>query len=106
METKIQHSKNIEIATRKEVNLKKWLNVIGLFIFGGLVLTTVTNPLPSSENMEFLLFIFGSAIIYYFLVNIYFISPVWRKVIYATLILLCAFSLFMAFYLATHSTPH
>lgn len=107
METNIQTSHNVEIVTNKEVSLRKLLNIIGIFIFGGLALTNVTNPLPSNElTKEFLLFIVGSAIIYYFLVSIYFIGGFWRKVFYAILILLSGCSLFMVFYLVTNSIPH
>ncbi|WP_264740502.1 hypothetical protein [Cytobacillus firmus] len=89
------------------VSLKKLLYVISLFIFGGLALTNVTTPLTSKESTkEFLLFIFGSALIYYFLVSVYFVGGFWRKVFYAMLLLLCVFSIFMVFYLITHSIPH
>ncbi|URM32641.1 hypothetical protein LLY41_20265 [Cytobacillus firmus] len=92
---------------KKEVSLKNLLYGIGLFIFGGMALTNVTTPLPSKEETkEFLLFIFGCALIYYFLVSIYYIGEFWRKVFYASLILLCGLSLFMAIYLAMHSIPH
>ncbi|TYR80914.1 YfhO family protein [Priestia megaterium] len=95
------------MVTKKEVSLKKLLNIIGIFIFCGLALTNVTNPLPSNElTKEFLLFIGGCAIIYYILVSIYFIGELWRKVFYSSLILLSCFSLFMVFYLATNSIPH
>lgn len=92
---------------KREVSLKNLLYGIGLFIFGGMALTNVTTPLPSKEETkEFLLFIFGSALIYYFLVSIYYIGGLWRKVFYAILILLFLFSIFMVFYLITHSIPH
>ncbi|MBN8203603.1 hypothetical protein [Bacillus sp. NTK034] len=91
----------------REVSMKSLLYGIGLFIFGGMVLTNVTTPLPSKESTkEFLLFIFGGALIYYFLVSVYFIGGLWRKVFYAMLFLLCGFSILMVFYLITHSIPH
>ncbi|WP_243291295.1 hypothetical protein [Bacillus sp. FJAT-47783] len=122
METNLQTSQHVEIVTNKEVSLRKVLNVIGIFIFVGLALTTVTIPISLNEKMEwyinedkkmgftelkeFFLFISGSAFIYYFLVNIYFIGRSWRKVVFIILILLTGFSLFMVFYLLNHSTPH
>lgn len=107
METNVQTSQNVEIVTKKEVSMRKLLNIIGIFIFAGLALTNVTTPLPSSEDTkEFLLFIVGSAIIYYFLVNIYFIGQIGRKIVFTILILLGCFSIFMAFYLGTNSVPH
>ncbi|MGG4488099.1 hypothetical protein [Metabacillus idriensis] len=106
MRTKMQRYRNIEIVTKKEMSLSKLLNVMGIFIFGGSALTSVTNPIPSNEYKGFLLFILGSAIIYYFLVNIYFQGGFWRKVFYLSLILLAGFSIFMIVYLAAHSTAH
>ncbi|ECL9256516.1 hypothetical protein FT376_09145 [Campylobacter jejuni] len=94
------------MVTKKEVSLRRLLNVIGIFIFGGLALSIVTNPIPSDDIKEFLLFIFGSAIIYYFLVNIYFIGHIGRKIFFTTLILLGCFSLYMIFYLSTNSIQH
>ncbi|MEH6989706.1 hypothetical protein [Cytobacillus firmus] len=91
----------------KQGILKKILYGIGLLIFGGMALTNLTTPLPSKEETkEFLLFIFGCALIYYFLVSVYFLGGLWRKVFYASLILLCGLSVFMAIYLAMHSMPH
>ncbi|MGG4491054.1 hypothetical protein [Metabacillus idriensis] len=106
METNIQSSRNVELVTKKEMRLRKLINLIGAFIFGGSVLTSITNPIPSNEYKGFLLFIFGIAIIHYFLVNIYFLGRFWRKVFYLSLIFLSGFSIFMIFYLATHATAH
>ena len=107
MRTKDQTFENVEIATKKELSTKKLLNILGVFIFGGLTLSNVTNPLPSSElTIEFLLFIGGSTVIYYFLVIIYFIGQIGRKIFFTILILLSCFSIYMAFYLTTNSLPH
>ncbi|AYA78527.1 hypothetical protein DOE78_13765 [Bacillus sp. Y1] len=87
--------------------MRRLLNMIGIFIFGGLSLTNVTNPLPSSYfTKEFLLFIGGSAITYYLMVNIYFLGQIGRKLVFTMLILLGCFSMFMIFYLSTNSIPH
>lgn len=92
---------------KREVSMKNLFYGIGLFIFGGLTLSNVTTPLPLKEETKgFLLFTFGSALIYYFLVSIYYIGGFWRKVFYTVLILLFLFSIFMVFYLITHSIPH
>lgn len=107
METNVQTAQNVEIVSKKEVSMRKVLNIIGTFIFVGLALSNVTTPLPSNEDIiEFLLFIVGSAIIYYFLVNIYFIGQIGRKTVFTILILLGCFSIFMAFYLGNNSLPH
>ena len=107
METNVLTSQNVEIVIKKEISMRKLLNIMGIFIFGGLALTNVTNPLHSSDYIkEFFLVIAGSAFIYYFLVNIYFIGEIGRKIVFTILILLGCFSIFMAFYLATNSIPH
>lgn len=85
-------------------DLKKVLNVVGFFIFGGFALTSITNPMPADDLKEFLLFIAGSALIYYILVNIYYLGHTWRKVVYAIIILLGIVSLSMIYYLLNHSS--
>ncbi|MGS2778252.1 hypothetical protein ACVBAX_12840 [Robertmurraya sp. GLU-23] len=71
---------NHEITTENEVSMRKLLNVIGIFIFGGLVLTNFTTPLPSYESTkEYLVFIAGITFIYYLLVNIYFKGGLGKK---------------------------
>jgi hypothetical protein len=106
LETNVQTSQNVEIVTKKEVSSRKFLNVLGIFLFGGFALTSITTPIPSYEIKSFFLFIFGSAIIYYLLVNIYSIGQIGRKIVFTVLILLGCFSIYMAFYLATNSIPH
>lgn len=88
----------------RDADLKKVMNIIGLFIFGGLVLTSITNPMPVGYLKEYLLFIAGSAFIYYVLLNIYFIGGLARKLFYASLIVLGMGSLFMVLYLVSHSS--
>ncbi|MFP3845921.1 hypothetical protein [Priestia filamentosa] len=105
METKLQTNPSVEIKSKKESSLRKLLNIIGLLIFGGLGLTIITNP-PHSTNeiKEFLLFIVGSTFIYYVLVNLYFIGELWRKVVYAFLLIMGGISIFVVFYLSTSSS--
>ncbi|MGM0878211.1 MAG: hypothetical protein ACQEWV_26750 [Bacillota bacterium] len=119
MEVNPQTSHNIEIVTKKEFSIRKVLNIYGAFTFLGLILSIFTVPISINGDMEFfrnemepkkikefLLFTFGSAFIYYFLVNIYFKGQLWRKIFFATLIILLCFSLFMIYYLLTNSVPH
>jgi hypothetical protein len=106
LKNEIQTSETLELKTQKEVSMKTLLNVVGIFIFSGLALTFFTKSYSSNEIKEFLLFIFGSAFIYYFLVNIYFLGAVGRKIFFVILILLSCFSIYMIFYLATNSTLH
>ena len=107
METNVQTTQDVKIVTKKEISMRKLLNIIGIIIFCGLALSNVTNPLPSSDDTkEFLLFIGGSASIYYLLVNIYFIGQIGRKIVFTILIFLGCFSVFMTFYLANNPIPH
>ncbi|MGM0878247.1 MAG: hypothetical protein ACQEWV_26955 [Bacillota bacterium] len=53
METNIQTSKSVEPVIKKEVSLRTVLNVLGIFIFVGLILTIVTVPVSLNEKMEF-----------------------------------------------------
>lgn len=107
MESNVQTSQNTVIVAKKEASMRRLLNIIGIFIFGGLSLTNLTNPLPSNNyTKEFLFFIGGSAITYYLIVNIYFIGQIGRKIVFITLILLGFISMFMIFYLSTNSIPH
>ena len=107
METKLQTNQNVEIKSKKEVSLRKLLNIIGFLIFGGLALTIITNPPHSiNEIKEFLLFIVGSTFIYYVLVSLYFIGKLWRKVVYAILIIIGGMNIFMIFYLSTGLITH
>ena len=104
METKMQTSQNVKIEREPEADFKKVLNIIGIFIFAGLALTSVTNHMPAKYLKEYLLFIGGSALIYYLLLNIYFIGEKWRKVFYGCLVGLGIGSLLMAIYLFIYST--
>ena len=122
METNVQTSQNIEIVTKKEITIRKVLNIYGVFAVIGLLLSIFTNPISLNENMqvyfneeimmepkkvkEFLLFIFLSSSIFFFLVNIYFIGQIGRKVVLTILFLLGCFCIFMAFYLGANSIPH
>jgi hypothetical protein len=107
LETNFQTSQKIQAVTKKEVSMRKLLNIIGIFIFAGIALTNVTNPLPSTDDTkEFLEFIGGSAFIYYILVNIYFTGQIGRKVVLTILFLLGCFSIFMAIYLTTNPVSH
>ena len=88
MEINPQTSRNIEIVTKKEITIRKVLNIYGVFTVLALILSIFTNAISINENMQinynenlimgakkikdFLLFIFGSAIVYFSLVNLYY----------------------------------
>jgi hypothetical protein len=102
----LKTSKNVEGTTKEVMSIRKLLNIIGLFIFGGIALTSVTNPIPSDKIKGFILFTVGSASIYYLLVIIYFTGRKGRMIFFTILILLGAISLCMAYYLATLLVAH
>ena len=80
METNLQTSRNIEIVTKKEITLRSVLNIYGVFTVLALILSIFTTPISINGNMqffynedlmmgekkikEFLLFIFGSALVH------------------------------------------
>ncbi|MGD6969004.1 hypothetical protein ACQCVP_21525 [Rossellomorea vietnamensis] len=107
METNVQTSQNVRVVTKQEVSMRKLLNIIGIFIFVGLALTNLTNPLPSFDyTIEFLRFIVGISTTYYILVNAFFIGEIGRRVVLTILFVLGSFSIFMAVYLATNPASH
>lgn len=115
MEVNPQKSTDIEIVTEKNIELRAVLNWLGIIIFLGCLLTILTMPfslnraLEISQNeeiimspkkiKELLLFVFGSAIVYFFLVNFYFMGRMWRKIFFVSLILFIIFSLCMVVFL-------
>jgi formate/nitrite transporter FocA (FNT family) len=110
MEVKYQTSTNFKTHIKKALGLRPLLNIVGVFIFLGLILTIVTVPYGMNENLEFtqmeklkmepkeikefLLFISGAALIYFFLANIYFIGTLGRKVFFITLIVLAIIDIY------------
>ncbi|WKA56638.1 hypothetical protein [Planococcus shixiaomingii] len=117
-----QVSQNTETVTKEEITLRTVFNVYGVFAFLGLILSIFTHPISGNENTyifydqalmmdsntmkEFLLFILASSFIYFCLVNIYFLGRLWRKAVFATLILLAIFSLVLIFYSITSPIAH
>jgi hypothetical protein len=83
-----QTSENVEIVTKKEITIRTVLNIYGVFAVLALILSIFTTPISINENMqlfynedlmmeakkikEFLFFIFGSALVYFSLVNLYY----------------------------------
>lgn len=86
MEPNTQTSQDIEIYAKKKITIKTVLNIYGYFTVFGLIISIFTTPVSINENMqfyyneefmmgekktkEFLLFIFCSAIVYLFILNI------------------------------------
>jgi hypothetical protein len=87
LEINPQTSRSTEIVTNKEISIRKVLNIYGVFTVLALILSIFTTSISINENMqflynedlimgakkikEFLLSIFGSALVYFSLVNYY-----------------------------------
>ncbi|MFD2212187.1 hypothetical protein [Metabacillus endolithicus] len=122
MQIQPQTSKHVEIVTKKKFSTRSVLNLYGLFTVFALILSIFTIPISVNEKLqlyynkeliletykikEFLQFIFGSALFFFFLVNIYAKGKTWSKVFYVTLILLFVYSLTMAINLIAKPIPH
>jgi len=88
LEINEQTSRNFEIVIKKEMTLRTLLNIYGFFAVSALILSIFTTPISINKNMqlfynedlmmeakkikEFLFFIFGSALVYFSLVNHYY----------------------------------
>jgi hypothetical protein len=88
LETNLQTNRNIKVVTKKKISIRIVLNIYGVFTVFALILSIFTNPISVNQNMqlffnenlmmeskeikEFLLFISGSAIVYFSLVNLYY----------------------------------
>jgi hypothetical protein len=122
MQIQPQTSKNIEIVTKKKFSTKRVLNIYGLFTVIALILSIFTIPISINEKFqlyynkeliletykvkEFLQFTFGSALFFFFLVNIYAKGKIWSKVFYITLILLFVYSLVKIIFLISNPIAH
>jgi hypothetical protein len=89
LETNTQTSQSIEIVTKKEITIRTVLNIYGIFTVCALLLSSWTTPISINEDMqlfynediknkleehrmEFFLFILGSSLAYFSLVNLYY----------------------------------
>ncbi|MCM3020702.1 hypothetical protein ABIC37_002783 [Priestia megaterium] len=108
-------------SVKKERTLQFTLNVIGIFMFIGVLIRWWTVPfavshdlqiyynpdfqMKPSECKEFLAFVLCAASVYFSLVNVYFLSKTGKKLVYTVLVLLAVFNLYMMLTLlavATH----
>ncbi|ART76974.1 hypothetical protein B4U37_13375 [Sutcliffiella horikoshii] len=100
---------------KKELSIKSLLNIIGLFIFLGMIIMAITNPLTIDPNIgiyqndkaimkgkklyEFAIFILISSFTYFLLVQLYFSTPKGRKVFFIVLSVLAIAAPMVAIYL-------
>jgi hypothetical protein len=109
-------------SVKKERTLQFTLNVIGIFMFIGVLIRWWTVPfavshdlriyynpdfqMKPSECKEFLAFTLCASSVYFMLINVYFLSKTGKKLVYTVLVLLAVFNLYMMLTLlavATHS---
>jgi len=98
------HTQATEANTPREVTVRTVLNIYGIFLFSGLVVSIFTHGIEDING--FLLFILISSVLYFLLLNLYFTSDLWRKVVFITMCLIALFSLFMVFYLQVNPVTH
>lgn len=108
-------------SVKKERTLQFTLNVIGIFMFIGVLIRWWTVPfavsndlqiyynpdfqMKPSECKEFVAFVLCAASVYFSLVNVYFLGKTGKKLVYTVLVLLAVFNLYMMLTLlavATH----
>ena len=108
-------------SVKKERTLQFTLNVIGIFMFIGVLIRWWTVPfaisnklgiyynpdfqMKPSECKEFLAFVLCAASVYFSLINVYFLGKTGKKLVYIVLVLLAVFNLYMMLILlavATH----
>ncbi len=116
---------NFKESTKRSVKKKRTLqftlNVIGIFMFVGVLIRWWTVPFAISNNLgiyynpdfqmkpseckEFLAFVLCAASVYFSLVNVYFLGKIGKTLVYTVLVLLAVFNLYMMLALlavATH----
>lgn len=99
------HSQNSsETHIPKEITIQKVLNIYGIFLFLGLLIATYTHGIE--DKKEPLLFILISSVLYFFMLNVFFVSDKGRKVVLGMVGAIALFSLFMVFYLQINSAAH
>ena len=81
----------------KEFTVRKVLNGYGVFLFLGLLLSIFTHEIEDTNG--FLLFILILSVLYFVMLNLYFINDFGRIMVYGMMGAIAFFSLFMVFYL-------
>lgn len=104
MDSHSQASPTTEANTTREVTVRTVLNIYGVFLFLGLVVSIFTHEIEDING--FLFFIVISSVLYFLLLNLYFTSDLWSKVVFITMCLIALFSLFMMFYLHVNPVAH
>ncbi|MEH6840183.1 hypothetical protein V7Z47_16550 [Priestia megaterium] len=118
---RVNFKESAKRSVKKERTLQFTLNVIGIFMFIGVLIRWWTVPFAISNNpgiyynpdfqmkpsecKEFLAFVLCAASVYFSLINVYFLGKTGKKLVYIVLVLLAVFNLYMMLILlavATH----
>lgn len=118
---RVNFKESTKRSVKKERTLRFTLNVIGIFMFIGVLIRWWTVPfavsndlqiyynpdfqMKPSECKEFLAFVLCAASVYFSLINVYFLGKTGKKLVYIALVLLAVFNLYMMLMLlavATH----
>lgn len=95
---------NTETTVSKEITIQKVLNIYGIFLFIGLIIATFTHGIEDIDGS--LIFILISSVLYFFMLNLFFVSDTGRKVVLGIIAAIAIFSLFMVFYLEINPATH
>jgi hypothetical protein len=122
LELNYKTSPNYQAVPKKQYKVRTVLNIMGIVIFGGLLIQSITLPISfnssgelsqikeikmsASEFLKYGQFTLGCGLLYYILVNIYFMGEKWRKIFFIIITLLGIFSICMVFYLLLHPPSH
>lgn len=104
MDAHSQAWSDTETDVPKEITTQKVLNLYGIFLFLGLILSIFTHGIEDINR--FLLFILISSVLYFLMLNLYFVSDLGRKVVFGMMGAIALFSLFMVFYLQINPAAH
>lgn len=88
----------------RKITIRTVLNSYGVFLFSGLLISIFTHGIEDVSG--FVLFILISSMLYFILLNLYFASQLWRKVVFVTMCAIALLSLSMVFYLQIIPAGH
>ncbi|RIW30376.1 hypothetical protein D3H55_16695 [Bacillus salacetis] len=122
MELQYKESQDYKPETQIQDPAKAVLNIAGFFIFGGLLLQSITMPvsmdsqfrlyriedliMTGKESLNYFLFCLICGMVYFLLVHMYFHSGNRKKAFFTTTLLLGSASIYMVFHLILHTASH
>ncbi|GAA0337825.1 hypothetical protein GCM10008967_30110 [Bacillus carboniphilus] len=112
MQVQYESSKQTKVVIKREWSTRFLLNVIGGFLFVGLMVTMFTVPYSIDQNgiyqmqeavlsgkklKEFIAFTVSAACTYFLLVNLYVWGKLGKKIVYLILLAICIFCMVQVF---------